>query len=63
MELLVDKLRDGGRNVGVADLLSKAIAGSFEISVNQEILKLYSSEADFAGFLTQYLKGKPIWLD
>jgi len=63
VELLVDKLRDGGRHVGVADLLSKAIAGSFEISVNQEILKLYSSEADFAGFLTQYLKGKPIWLD
>ncbi len=63
VELLVDKLRNGGRRVGVADLLSKAIAVSFEVLVNQEILGLYSSEADFARFLTKYLKGKPAWLD
>jgi len=63
VELLVDKLRGGGRRVGVADLLSKAIADSFEVLVNEEIVKLYSSEADFARFLTQYLKGKPTWLD
>jgi len=63
VELLADKLRDGGRRVGVADLLSQAIAGSFDVLVNQEILGLYSSEADFARFLTRYLKGKPTWLD
>jgi len=63
VELLVEKLRDGGRNVGVADLLSHSIADSFEVLVNDEISKLYSSEADLAQFLTQYLRGKPGWLD
>jgi len=63
VELLKEKLRDGGRNVGVADLLSQTIAKAFQVLVNEEILPLYSSNGDFAKFLTEYLKGRPRWLD
>lgn len=63
VSLLGEKLKDGGRSDGVADLLSKTIARSFEVLVNEEILGLYSSDAEFAGFLTEYLKGRPKWLD
>jgi tRNA nucleotidyltransferase (CCA-adding enzyme) len=62
-ELLVDKLEEGGKSVGIADMLSQAIAQSFEVLVNEEILGLYFSNAEFAEFLTKYLKGRPRWLD
>jgi len=63
VELLKEELRDGGRSVGVADLLSQTIAKSFQVLVNEEILPLHSSNGDFAKFLTEYLKGRPRWLD
>jgi len=63
VELLKEKLRDGGRSVGVADLLSQQIAKSFQVLVNEEILPLHSSNGEFAKFLTEYLKGRPRWLD
>jgi tRNA nucleotidyltransferase (CCA-adding enzyme) len=62
-KLLADKLKDGGKNVGMAEMLSQAIAESFQVLVNEEILDLYSSNAEFAKFLTEYLKGRPRWLD
>jgi len=62
-ELLFEKLKDGGRSVGIADMLSQAIAESFEVLVNEEILGLYSSNEEFAEFLTEYLKGRSRWLD
>jgi len=63
VEFLKEELRDGGRSVGVADLLSQTIAKSFQVLVNEEILPLHSSNGDFAKFLTEYLKGRPRWLD
>jgi tRNA nucleotidyltransferase (CCA-adding enzyme) len=62
MNLLLEKLRDGGRSVGVAKLVSKAVANSVEILLNGEVLTLYSSNTEFAKFLTEYLEGKPRWL-
>lgn len=62
VSLLRDKLKDGGRNLGVASLVSKALADSLEILVNEEIMGFYSSNGDFAIFLTNYLRGKPSWL-
>jgi tRNA nucleotidyltransferase (CCA-adding enzyme) len=52
--LLKEKLRDIGRHVGMAD--------SMEVLVNDEILKLYSANPEFAKFFTEYLDGKPRWL-
>ncbi len=62
VNLLAEKLKGGGRRVGVAELVSKAFAKTLNILVNEEIAKLYSSNAEFAKFLTEYLKGKPRWL-
>jgi len=62
VSLLRDKLKDGGRNLGIASLVSKALVDSLEILVNEEITGFYSSNSDFAAFLTKYLRGKPSWL-
>jgi tRNA nucleotidyltransferase (CCA-adding enzyme) len=62
VDLLLEKLGDGGRRVGVAATISKAMANSIEVLVNEEVLRLYSSNPQFASFLTEYLEGKPSWL-
>ncbi|MFQ6064019.1 MAG: CCA tRNA nucleotidyltransferase [Candidatus Bathyarchaeia archaeon] len=62
VNLLTEKLRDGGRSSGVANLISQAISEDFEILVNEDIQELYSSNPQFARFLTDYLKGRPRWL-
>jgi tRNA nucleotidyltransferase (CCA-adding enzyme) len=61
-KLLREKLRDGGRQTGVGELISKTIKRAFEVKVNQQIMKLYSSNPEFAAFLTEYLEAKPRWL-
>jgi tRNA nucleotidyltransferase (CCA-adding enzyme) len=62
VDLLLKELRDGGRRVGVGDFISKAVANSVEVLVNEEVLALYSSNSEFAKSLTEYLEGKPRWL-
>ena len=62
VDLLTEKLRDGGRHIGVADLVAQALSKGFKVLVNEEILELYSSNSELAKFLTTYLKGKPRWL-
>jgi hypothetical protein len=62
VDLLNKELRNGGRHVGVAELVSRALADSIEVFVNGEILKLYSANLEFAKFLTKYFDGKPSWL-
>ena len=61
--LLKDILSDnGGKNIGVAKMISKAFSSSLKILINEEILDLYSENSDFASFFTEYLIGKPRWL-
>ena len=62
VNLLNEKLGDGGACVGVAEVVSKAVADSMEVLVNDEALKLYSAYPEFAKFLTEYIEGKPRWL-
>lgn len=62
VELLHENLKHGGRHIGVAGLISKAMNRSYAVLVNAEIVKTYLSSSDFAVFLTNYLKGKPKWL-
>ena len=59
-EMLKEKLADGGKNAGVADLIAKAIQKNLKILVNTEVVEIY--EGDFAEFLTAFLIGKPFWL-
>ena len=60
--LLTEKLRDDRMHVGMANLVSQALAEGFEILANEEVLELYSATPEFAKFMTEYLKGKPRWL-
>ena len=61
--LLKEELKDGGRTLGVASLVSKAISESLEVLVDHEIVPLYKSNREFAKFLTEYLSGRPRWLE
>jgi tRNA nucleotidyltransferase (CCA-adding enzyme) len=60
--LLCEKLENGGRNVGVAELISQTIKGGFAIKVNSEILETYITNSAFAKALSDFLSGKPSWL-
>jgi tRNA nucleotidyltransferase (CCA-adding enzyme) len=61
--LLTDRLKDrGGRDAGVARLVSQILAKDFKIMIDEEILFTYSRSQGFAGFLTEYIQGKPKWL-
>jgi tRNA nucleotidyltransferase (CCA-adding enzyme) len=61
-KLLKEELGNSGAGVGLAEFVSKAVADSLEVMVNDEALKLYSASPEFAEFLTEYLEGKPRWL-
>ncbi len=60
--LLKEKLADGGKTAGVAELIAKSILKNHKILVNGEITELYVENGDFAEFLTDFLSGKPFWL-
>lgn len=61
--LLQEKLADGGKNAGVAELIAKSIRKGFKVLFNEEVLTVYKREGDFALFLTDFLLGKPFWLE
>jgi len=61
-ELLREKLRNGGKNAGMASLIAEGIKREFKIYLNEEIVDFYVSNEDFAKFLTEYLDGRPKWL-
>jgi tRNA nucleotidyltransferase (CCA-adding enzyme) len=61
-ELFKEKLLDGGKNAGVAELVAKAVLADSKVLVNAEILKVYVENADFAVALTVFVDGKSFWL-
>jgi tRNA nucleotidyltransferase (CCA-adding enzyme) len=63
VELLKEKLQNGGRNTGVAELMSQAFQQKLEILVNNKVVDVYRSDRNFAEFLTSFLSGKPFWLE
>ena len=63
VEFLREKLQDGGRNVGVAELISQAFRGKLRILVNSEVIEVYRGNGEFAEFLTDFLIDKPFWLE
>jgi tRNA nucleotidyltransferase (CCA-adding enzyme) len=60
--LLKEKLADGGKNAGVADLIAESISKKVKIAVNGEINEVYAENGDFAVFLTDFVFGKPFWI-
>jgi tRNA nucleotidyltransferase (CCA-adding enzyme) len=63
VELLKEKLEDGGRNIGVAELMAQAFRENLSVLVNSEVVQVYRGNKEFAEFLTGFLSGKPFWLD
>lgn len=61
--LLKEKLINGGRNVGIAKEIAQKLTGGFKIYVNEEISEIYEKNGEFAKFLTDFLSGKPKWLE
>jgi tRNA nucleotidyltransferase (CCA-adding enzyme) len=61
--LLRDKLKDGGKNAGVAEGLSHVVKKGFDVHLSEEVVKLYETNRHFAVFLTDFLVGKPSWLE
>ena len=62
-ELLRDKLAEGGRTAGVAEGISHVLKRGFKVLVNEEIMGIYKNNCEFAVFLTEFLNGKPKWLE
>jgi len=60
--LLKEKLVDGGKNSGIADLIAKTICDNFRVLINNEVIEVYNKNGEFAEFLTDFLFGKPFWL-
>jgi tRNA nucleotidyltransferase (CCA-adding enzyme) len=60
--LLKEKLADGGKNAGVADLIADAIKQDLKVLVGGDVLEVYKNNSDFAEFLTDFLSAKPFWL-
>ncbi|MBT0159981.1 CCA tRNA nucleotidyltransferase [Candidatus Bathyarchaeota archaeon A05DMB-2] len=60
--LLKEKLTDGGRNAGVAELIAQAFRKKLEVLVNTEVIEIYRGNRTFAEFLTAFLSGKPFWM-
>jgi tRNA nucleotidyltransferase (CCA-adding enzyme) len=61
--LLRDKLREGGRNLGVAELIAQAFQEKLEVMAESGVIKTYDENQDFAEFLSGFLFGKPFWLE
>lgn len=61
--LISEKLKNGGRDIGVADKTAEELSRKFHIFVNEEIVELYKKNRAFAEFLTDFLSGKPKWLE
>jgi benzoyl-CoA reductase/2-hydroxyglutaryl-CoA dehydratase subunit BcrC/BadD/HgdB len=61
-ELLRERLKEGGRNAGVAEGISRILRKGFKVLVNEEIVEIYKRNGEFAVFLTEFLQGRPKWL-
>ena len=61
--LLKEKVEDGGKKSGVADLIALSIKKEFRIYVNADIVEVCKENAEFAEFLTEFLICKPFWLN
>ncbi len=63
VDFLKAKLKEGGRNVGVAELIAQAFKGKFEVLVNSAAIAISERNEEFARFLSDFLCGKPFWLE
>lgn len=60
--LLREKLKNGGKEAGVANKFIDVIQTSLSLKVNEEIVDFAASNEAFARVLTDFLSGRPRWL-
>jgi tRNA nucleotidyltransferase (CCA-adding enzyme) len=60
--LLREKLATEGKNIGISELVAKALKEDFTVLTNSEITQIYNDNEEFRVFLTSFLLGKPFWL-
>jgi hypothetical protein len=58
-----ERLKDGGRKAGIAEGISKILKKGFRVLVNEEIAAVYERNGEFPMFLTEFLSGRPGWLE
>ena len=61
-ELLKTKLKTGGRDIGVPELISKVLCKELKVLEGNQIKPIYLKNQDFSEFLTDFLSGHPFWL-
>ena len=61
--LLREKLKGGGRSAGVAEQISHVLRKGFKVLVNDEMVEVYGKNKELAEFLTEFLSGRPKWLE
>jgi len=61
-ELLLSKIRDGGRHVGVASKIAPVLKRRHRVLTGSALIDFYSRNHDAAQFVTSFLKGRPAWL-
>jgi len=62
-DMLRAMLKSGGRDVGVAELVSNVLKEDFLVLMGFEVIEHFMCNGDFAQFLTEFLSGKPFWLE
>ena len=62
VELLRERLKNGGKEFGVAPLLAKHVARGFELLFNEDVVGLCDELEGFEAFLADFLRGRPGWL-
>jgi tRNA nucleotidyltransferase (CCA-adding enzyme) len=61
IELLREKLREGGKEIGVSNRLIGSMKAS-KVLRNAEIVELHHGNKEFAKAFTKFLSGRPQWL-
>ncbi len=59
---LRSRIRDGGRDVGVASKIASVLKRRYRVLADQALVSFYGKNADAARFMTSFLKGRPAWL-
>ena len=63
IDLLASSLKSGGRQIGIASLLSESFRKRALILTNESVGQLLRKNEEFACVMRTYLKGSPVWLD
>jgi len=63
LQLLRSRIRDGGRQVGVASRIAAVLKRRFSVLAGPRLVSFYRKNSEAARFITGFLKGRPAWLD